>query len=83
MGNCLPCCKKKNVLIEIRWPKDYWTHINVAYYANLTMLGGCLLDLNVFSQYHTMIYRDKRRYKNLHSVVNKRDHVIWVYGDQK
>jgi hypothetical protein len=77
------CFREKNVLIEIKWPKEYWGRVSSIKYAKLFLLNGMMLEDDPFSSYHTMVYRDIRRYKNQRKAIDRRDRVIWIYGDKK
>jgi hypothetical protein len=74
---------EQNVLIEIRFVKDFWFRSAVMKYREALMLSGMLLADDPYSVYHKIIYHDIRRYKNIRRVSNVRDRIIYVYGDLK
>jgi hypothetical protein len=74
--------KEKNALIEIRFPKEFWSKAGVNRFVKLYLLDqGMVLDDDIYSQYYKSIYRDIRRYKNIRTTTDVRDHIIFVYGD--
>ncbi len=73
----------KNVLLEIRFPKNYWSMAGVHHFARELFLDAMRVDEDVFSQYYKYIYHDIRLYRNHRAVSDARRHVIFLYGDRK
>lgn len=81
MGLCM--CKKRNLLLEILFPKDYWSREGVKQFIHNLWLEKHRLYDDVYSDYYFYIYEDKRLHTNLRHVTNPRRHMIFVYGDEK
>jgi hypothetical protein len=77
------CFRKKNLLLEINFPKEYWSRDGVIKYSELFILDGLLLAENPFSSYHRIIYKDIRRYKNHKKTIDRYDHTIFIFGDER
>jgi hypothetical protein len=72
-----------NGLIEIRFSKDLWTIRAVARMQNIMMLGGMLVDDDVYSQWYKIMYHDIRLFKNIRAVPDVKNRLIMIYGDER
>ncbi len=75
--------KNKNVLIEIRFPKNFWCRMGANEFVSDLHLDAMRLDDDVFSQYYKYLYYDLRLYKNIRYTADPRRHIVFVFGDQK
>ena len=81
MGLCI--CKKKNILVEILFPKSFWSKAGVGVFVNELLLEKNRIYDNVYSDYYIYIYEDKRLYTNLRHTTDPRRHIAFVYGDER
>jgi hypothetical protein len=50
---------------------------------NIMMLGGMLVDDDVYSQWYKIMYHDIRLFKNIRAVPDVKNRLIMIYGDER
>lgn len=75
--------QRNNILIEIRFPKDYWDTVKANRYIYEHQIDAMRLEADIFSQYIKYIYHDIRIYHNQRTVKDVRRNILFVYGDRK
>jgi hypothetical protein len=77
------CCVNKKELIEIRFPKIYWTRTAVWKYTDTMRFTTTIIDNNIYSQYYKCVFNDIWSFEKIKLHYDVKEHMIYVYGDRK